>query len=252
MAVDPVDGTRLVAHGLPNAISVIVASEKGSIPYIPTFYSLKLAVGPELAGKLDINAPIRENLRVAAAALDMDLSELTVILLNRERHRDMIEEIRSLGARIKLISDGDIAAAIATSLPDPSVNIYIGIGGTPEGILAAAALKSLGGEIQMKPWPTSDEEKENLISGGYDTEKVYTTDDLIGKNAIFAATGITNGEILRGVRFQKRRAITDSIVMRSATKTIRRITAYHDLDHKTIPLKSSGETQFIRIQTVRT
>lgn len=251
MAVDPVDGTRLVAYGLPNAISVIVASEKGSIPYIPTFYSLKLAVGPELAGKLDINAPIRENLRVAAAALGMDLSELTVILLNRERHRDMIEEIRSLGARIKLISDGDIAAAIATSLPDPSVNIYIGIGGTPEGILAAAALKSLGGEIQMKPWPTSDEEKENLISGGYDTEKVYRTDDLIGKNAIFAATGITNGEILRGVRFQKRRAITDSIVMRSATKTIRRITAYHDLDHKTIPLKSSGETQFIRIQAVR-
>jgi len=252
MAVDPVDGTRLVAYGLPNAISVIVASEKGSIPYIPTFYSLKLAVGPELVGKLDINAPIRENLRVAAAALDMDLSELTVILLNRERHRDMIEEIRSLGARIKLISDGDIAAAIATSLPDPSVNIYIGIGGTPEGILAAAALKSLGGEIQMKPWPTSDEEKENLISGGYDTEKVYTTDDLIGKNAIFAATGITNGEILRGVRFQKRRAITDSIVMRSATRTVRRITAYHDLDHKTIPLKSSGETQFIRIQAVRT
>lgn len=246
IAVDPVDGTRLVAYGLPNAISVIAATEKGGIEFLPTYYSYKLAVGPELAGKLDINASIRENLRVAAAILGMDISEITCVVLNRDRHREIIEEIRKVGARIKLISDGDIAAAIATSLPESNVNIYIGVGGSPEALLAAAALKSLGGEIQVKLWPMDEDERNRVVEAGYDLDKVYRTDDLIkSNNVIFSATGITDGDMLRGVRFVKNTAITESIVMRSRTKTVRRIVAYHNMAHKTIPLKSTGEVKYL-------
>jgi len=251
IAVDPVDGTKLVAYGLPNAISVVAACEKGHIPFIPTYYSMKLAVGPELAGKLDLNSPLRENLKVAAAALGISVNELTVVVLNRERHRQLIDDIRKFGARIKLISDGDIAAAIATAMPESSVDIYVGIGGTPEGILAAAALKTLGGEIQIKPHPVNDEEKEKLQQTGFDLEKVYFTDELVGENTIFAATGITNGEFLSGVKFHRRKAITDSIVMRSRSRTIRHIVAYHDLEHKTIPLKSEGEVRLLNYSQMR-
>ncbi|WP_126993722.1 class II fructose-bisphosphatase [Thermosipho globiformans] len=246
IAVDPIDGTRLVAYGLPNAISVIAATDRGAIEYLPTFYSYKLAVGPELAGKLDINASIRENLRVAAAILNIDISELTVVILNRDRHREIIEEVRKVGARIKLISDGDIAAAIATALPESYVDIYIGIGGSPEATLAAAALKSLGGEIQIKLWPIDEKERNDLIEKGYDLEKVYKTDDLIkSDNVIFAATGVTDGDLLRGVKYSKNIAITESLVMRSKTKTLRRIISHHNLKYKTIPLKSEGEVRFI-------
>ncbi len=249
IAVDPVDGTRLVAYGRPNAISVIAAAERGKIAYIPTFYSIKLAVGPELRGKLDINAPVRENIRVAAAILGKDVSEFTVVILDRERHRKIIEEVRSLGARIKLISDGDIAGVIATAMPDSYVDMYIGIGGTPEGILAAAALRSLGGEIQMKMWPRDEEERKKLEEEGWDVDRVYFTEDLVGgENIIFAATGITDGEFLRGVKYGKHRAITESIVMRSKTRTVRRIIAYHDLRYKTIPLKSEGEVKLVRLE----
>jgi len=250
IAVDPVDGTRLVAYGRPNAISVIAAAERGKIAYIPTFYSIKLAVGPELRGKLDINAPVRENIRVAAAILGKDVSEFTVVILDRERHRKIIEEVRSLGARIKLISDGDIAGVIATAMPDSYVDMYIGIGGTPEGILAAAALRSLGGEIQMKMWPRDEEERKKLEEEGWDVDRVYFTEDLVGgENVIFAATGITDGEFLRGVKYGKHRAITESIVMRSKTRTVRRIIAYHDLRYKTIPLKSEGEVKLVRLES---
>ncbi|HCF37839.1 MAG TPA: class II fructose-bisphosphatase [Thermosipho africanus] len=246
IAVDPIDGTRLVAYGLPNAISVIAATDRGAIEYLPTFYSYKLAVGPELAGKLDINASIRENLRVAAAILNIDISELTVVILNRDRHREIIEEVRKVGARIKLISDGDIAAAIATALPESYVDIYIGIGGSPEATLAAAALKSLGGEIQIKLWPIDEKERNDLIEKGYDLEKVYKTDDLIkSDNVIFAATGVTDGDLLRGVKYSKNIAITESLVMRSKTKTLRKIISHHNLKYKTIPLKSEGEVRFI-------
>ncbi len=245
IAVDPVDGTRLVAYGLSNAISVIAATEKGGIEYLPTYYSYKLAVGPELAGKLDINATVRENLRVAAAILGMDISELTVVVLNRDRHREIIEEIRRTGARIKLINDGDIAAAIATALPESNVNIYIGIGGSPEALLAAAALKTLGGEIQVKLWPLDENEKIMLTEKGFEVEKVYKTDDLIkSDNVIFAATGVTDGDMMRGVRFYKNIAETESLVMRSRTRTIRKIISRHNLVYKTIPLKSVGETKF--------
>ena len=249
IAVDPIDGTRLVAYGRPNAVSVIAAAERGKIAFLPTFYSLKLAVGPELVGKLDINAPIRENIRVAAAILGKDIHEFTVVILDRERHREMIEQVRALGARIKLISDGDIAGAIATAMPDSYVDMYIGIGGTPEGILAAAALKSLGGELQMKMWPRDEEERKKVEELGCDVDKVYYTEDLIGgENVIFAATGVTDGEFLRGVKYGKHKAITESIVMRSKTRTIRRISAVHDLRFKTIPLKSGGEMKFVRIE----
>ena len=250
IAVDPIDGTRLVAYGRPNAISVIAAAERGKISYLPTYYSMKLAVGPELGGKLDINAPIRENIRVAAALLGKDISEFTVVILDRDRHRKIIEEVRTLGARIKLISDGDIAGVIATAMPDSYVDMYIGIGGTPEGILAAAAMRSLGGELQLKMWPRDEEERKKVEEMGYDVDKVYFTEDLVGgDNVIFAATGITDGEFLRGVKYGKHRAITDSIVMRSRTRTVRRIVAYHDLRYKTLPLKSEGETRLVRIET---
>ena len=246
ITVDPIDGTRLVAYGLPNAISVIAATDRGAIEYLPTFYSYKLAVGPELAGKLDINASIRENLKVAAAILNIDISELTVVILNRERHREIIEEVRRVGARIKLISDGDIAAAIATALPESYVNIYLGIGGSPEAILAAAALKSLGGEIQLKLWPIDEKERNLMSEKGYDASKVYKTDDLIkSDNVIFAATGVSDGDLLKGVKYSKNIAITESIVMRSKTKTLRKIISHHNLKYKTIPLKSEGEVRFL-------
>lgn len=238
IAVDPIDGTRLVANGLPNAISVMAASEKGKLASLPTFYSQKLACGPELAGKLDINASIRENVKIAAAILGIDVNELTIVVLNRKRHKALIDEIRKVGARIKLISDGDIAAAIATALPDSGVNLYMGIGGSPEGVLAAAALKALGGEIQLKLAPT-DEEKQKLYDVNLDN--VYFTDDLAGgDNVIFSATGVTDGDMLKGVRYHKNRIITYTIAMRSKTHTVRKVEAFHDLAYKTIALESKG------------
>ena len=249
IAVDPVDGTRLVAYGLPNAVSVIAAAEKGKIASLPTHYSYKLACGPELVGKLDINAPVRENLKVAAAALGVEVSEITVVVLNRDRHRKLIEEIRRLGARIKLISDGDVGAAIATAIPESGVDIYIGIGGSPEAVLAAAALRALGGEIQVKLWPKNEEEKKYILEKGYDPEKVYYTEDLAGgEDVIFVATGITDGDLLKGVKYIKNKIITESIAMRAKSRTIRKITAYHDLYHKNVPMKSKGgDVKFVEL-----
>ncbi len=238
IAVDPIDGTRLVANGLPNAIAVMAAAEKGKLASLPTFYCEKLACGPELKGKLDINASVRENLKIAAAVLGLDVNELTVVILNRPRHERLIDEIRQVGARIKLISDGDIAAAIASAMPESGVNLYMGIGGSPEAVLAAAALRSLGGEIQIKLHPT-DEEKEKFEN--LDVEKVYFTEDLAGgENVIFSATGVTDGDLLKGVRYSRNYAITYTIAMRSKSHTIRKVEAFHDLNYKTIALKSAG------------
>ncbi len=239
IAVDPIDGTRLVAYGLPNAISVIAAGPKNSFMNIPTYYLKKLAVGPELSGKLDINAPVRENLKVAAAILGLKIGELTVVVLNRERHQELIEEIRIVGARIKLINDGDIAAAIATALEGSGVDMYMGIGGATEAILAAAALKSLDGEIQCKFWEENEEEKERASKANFDLDKKFKMEDLVsGENIIFSATGITNGDMVEGIKFSGPKAITHSIVMRSKSKTIRYIKSVHDLRYKKIPLKS--------------
>ncbi len=238
IAVDPIDGTRLVANGLPNAIAVMAAAERGKLASLPTFYSQKLACGPELKGKLDINASVRENLKIAAAVLGLDVNEITVAILNRKRHEKLIDDIRKVGARIKLISDGDIAAAIATALPDSGINLYMGIGGSPEAVLAAAALKAIDGEIQLKLFPTEEEKEKNA---DLDTGKVYLTDDLAGgDNVIFSATGVTDGDLLEGVRYSKNHAITYTIAMRSKTRTIRKVEAFHDLSYKTIALKTLG------------
>ena len=242
IAVDPVDGTRLVANGRPNALSVIAATERGKIAPLPTYYVDKLAVGKELAGSLDINASPRENLRIAAAILGVKVSELTVTVLERERNYPLVEAIRNVGARIKLINDGDIAAAIATALPDGGTEIYMGIGGSPEAVLAAAALQCLGGEIQVKCWPKDSAEIEKTEKSDFEIDRVYWTHDLIrGEEVIFSATGITDGSFLKGVRFTHSKAITDSIAMRSSTRTVRRITAYHEIAYKTITTKTGGE-----------
>ncbi|WP_324715785.1 class II fructose-bisphosphatase [Carboxydochorda subterranea] len=236
IAVDPLEGTRLVANGLPNAMSVLVAAERGTILGLPAFYMEKIAVGPQAAGHIDIHATVRENLRVVAAVLGRRVNELTVVILDRPRHARLIQEVREVGARIKLISDGDVAAGIATALEGTGVDMLLGIGGAPEGVLTAAALKCLGGELQCRLWfPTPEDEEKAIRAGFTDTKKVYTQDDLIATDrVIFAATGVTDGDLLRGVRYSHRTARTHSILMRGHTKTVRLIETIHHLEHKTL------------------
>ncbi|MFO7882801.1 MAG: class II fructose-bisphosphatase [Kosmotogaceae bacterium] len=246
IAVDPVDGTRVVANGQPNALSIIAAAENGKVAPLPTHYVEKLAVGKELAGKLDINSSVKKNLLIASKILDIKLSELTITLLNRKRNDFLIEQIRSAGARIRFIEDGDVAGAISTALSESGTNIYMGIGGSPEAVLAAAALLCMEGEIQVKCWPRNKEEINKVKSAGFKLNSTYYTDDLIsGDDVIFSATAITDGSFLRGIRYSHHQAMTDSIVMRSSTRTMRKITAYHDLKHKTITTKTGGEKIFI-------
>jgi len=252
IAVDPIDGTRLVAYGLPNALSVMVGAEKGKILNLPTFYASKLAVGPELKGKLNLNSSLKENIKKAAEILGLPISEMTIMVLNRERHRKMIDEIREIGARIKLIGDGDIAGAIATCMPESGVNMCVGIGGSPEAILAAAALRTLGGEIQIKIWPRDEAEAKKIDSKKWDLNRIYTTEELVGgQHVIFAATGVTDGDFLKGVKYIRGKAITESIVMRTSSETVRRITTYHDLKKKKIRIKSlDGDEKLININKV--
>ncbi|HEY8425876.1 MAG TPA: class II fructose-bisphosphatase [Limnochordales bacterium] len=242
IAVDPLEGTRLVANGLPNALSVLVAAERGSVLPVPSFYMQKIAVGPRAAGHIDINAPVRENLRVVAAVLGKRVTELTVVILDRPRHARLIQEVRELGARIKLISDGDVAAGIATALEGTGVDLLLGIGGAPEGVLTAAALKCLGGEIQCKLWFSSPEEESRAAASGFQPDRVYTQDDLIGTDrVIFAATGVTDGDLLKGVRYEGRTARTHSLLMRAHTKTVRVIETIHHLEHKTLRSRRRNE-----------
>ncbi len=246
IAVDPVDGTRVVANGQPNALSIIAAAENGKVAPLPTHYVEKLATGKELTGKLDINNTVKENLMIASEILDIKISELTITLLNRKRNGFLIEQIRSVGARIRFIEDGDVAGAISTALQESGTNIYMGIGGSPEAVLAAAALQCMGGEIQVKCWPKNKEEVIKVKEAGFELNKTYYTQDLIsGDDVIFSATAITDGSFLRGIRYSHHQAMTDSLVMRSSTKTMRKITAYHDLEHKTITTKTGGEKLFI-------
>lgn len=238
IAVDPIDGTRLVANGLPNALSVIAVGERNAIAYLPCFYVKKLAYGPKLKGFIDINCSIRENLKVAAAKLNKSVQDLTVAILDRERHADYIREIRECGARIKLIGDGDVAAAIATCLEDGRIDLCMGIGGSPEAVLAAAAIRCMEGDMQVKLAPRDEQELKKVIENGYDIEKVYFAKDLAkGKNIIFACTGITDGDLLPGIKFTGSKAISHSLVMRNKTKTIRYVQADHNLKFKTIPSK---------------
>ena len=232
VAVDPLDGTRLTALGQPNALAVIAVAERGSM-FDPgaAFYMNKIAVGPQAVGAIDIDATPTENVRAVAKAKGMDVTELTVVVLERDRHDELIGELRQSGARVNLIRDGDVAPSIAAARPFTGVDLLMGIGGTPEGVIAAAAIKCLGGAIQGKLWPRNDAERQALIDAGYDLGKVLTTDDLVsGKDVFVSATGVTRGALLQGVRVSAAGAETESIVMRSRSGTIRRIAAFHPSD----------------------
>ncbi|ALS29549.1 class II fructose-bisphosphatase [Paenibacillus cisolokensis] len=235
VAVDPLEGTEIVAKGLNNALSVLAVAGKGQLLHAPDMYMEKLAVGPALAGKLNLNDPVRITVEKAALALGKKVSDLTVMILDRERHAGIIRELRSTGARIKFLSDGDVAGAIAPAFPEAGIDLYVGSGGAPEGVLAAAALKCLGGEIQGRLMPENDEQEQRCISMGLtDPRKLLTIDDMVGSgDVIFAATGVTPGEFLGGVRYlADQRAETHSIVMRAQTRTIRYIRSLHYLPSK--------------------
>ncbi|MEU9447749.1 class II fructose-bisphosphatase [Streptomyces sp. NPDC048277] len=231
IAVDPIDGTTLTAKGMPNAIAVLAAAERGAM-FDPSavFYMDKLVTGPEAADFVDINAPISVNIRRVAKAKRSSPEGVTVVILDRPRHEGIIKEIRDAGARIKLISDGDVAGSIYALREGTGVDMLLGIGGTPEGIISACAVKCLGGTIQGKLWPRDDAERQRAIDAGHDLDRVLTTEDLVtGENVFFVATGITDGELLRGVRYRSETALTESIVMRSKSGTVRRIDSEHRL-----------------------
>jgi fructose-1,6-bisphosphatase II len=235
IAVDPLDGTNLIAKGRPNAISVVAMAPSGCLLHAPDMYMDKIAVGPKARGAVDINAPLEDNLRNVARALDKDISDLTVTMLDRPRHEKIIDRIRKLGARIKLFGDGDVAAAIATGFEHTGVDILLGIGGAPEGVISAVAMKCLGGDFQGRLVPYSEEERERCRKMGIDnTDRVLYLDNLVrGNEAFFAATGVSDGELLKGVVYYgNNKAKTHSIIMRAETGTIRFIEAIHQLDKK--------------------
>ncbi len=231
IAVDPIDGTTPTALGRGGALAVISVSERGSMfnPG-PCVYMEKLAVGPDGAGHVDLNRTPTDNLRSMAAAKRTSVGDITAVILDRDRHEDLIGEVRQAGARIRLITDGDVAGAISTAWQESGVDILFGIGGTPEGVIAAAALKCMGGELQGRLWPRNDEERRAALAAGYDLDAVLSTDDLVrGDNCFFAATGVTDGELLRGIRYTNTGALTQSLVMRSKSGTVRRVDASHRL-----------------------
>jgi len=229
VAVDPIDGTTLTAHGMNNALAVIAVGERGSMfDPGPSYYMEKIAVGPDSVGAIDITASPTQNLRWIARSKQESVRDLTAVILDRPRHADLIDEVRASGARIRLIRDGDVYGAIATAWPDAGVDVLFGIGGTPEAVIAAAAMKAMGGEMQARLLPQSDEEREAVVGAGYDLDRVLMQDDLIqGDNCFFAATGLTDGQLLRGVRFDARGARTQSLVMRSRSGTVRLVDALH-------------------------
>ncbi len=231
VAVDPIDGTTLNAKGMPNAIAVIAVAERHAM-YDPSavFYMEKLVAGPEAADAVDITAPVAHNIQAVARAKNSSPSEVTVVILDRPRHEGLVREVREAGARIKFISDGDVAGAIMATRPGTGVDLLLGIGGTPEGIIAAAALSCMGGVIQARLWPRDLDEREAAIAAGHDLDKVLTTKDLVGgEDIFFCATGITDGELVRGVRYFADSVQTESIVMRSKSGTIRVIDSLHQL-----------------------
>lgn len=232
VAVDPIDGTTLTAKGQNGALSVVATAERGTMfDPGPCVYMEKIAAGEEANGVIDIDASPSENLQRLSRVKRTDISDLTVIVLDRPRHEQIVKEVREAGARIKLISDGDVAAAIAAARDGSGVDLLLGTGGTPEGVIAAAALKCLGGVIQGRLWARNEEERDRAVQEGYDLDKVLTTDDLVsGQDVFFAATGITDGDLLKGIRYRGESAVTTSIVMRSRSGTVRLIDAYHRLE----------------------
>ncbi len=231
IAVDPVDGTSLTARGGPGALSVIAVSERGSM-FSPgsLVYMDKLAVGPEAAGVIDMDAPVSHNLEQVAKAKGLDLDQLTVIVLDRPRNQDYIRRIRAVGARIRLIGDGDVSAAIAAARPETGIDLLMGIGGSPEAVIAAAAMRCLGGEIQTRLWAGNQQQRQYAAETGLDLDRVMSTSDLVGgEEAYLVATGVTSGEFLRGVEFGHHQAVTHSVTMRATAGTIRYIHTYHSL-----------------------
>ncbi|MCW2522804.1 MAG: fructose,6-bisphosphatase, class [Frankiales bacterium] len=231
VAVDPIDGTTLMAKGMSNAIAVIAVAERGSM-FDPSavFYMEKIATGPEAANVIDITAPVRVNIDRVARAKGGQPSDVTVVILDRPRHADLVNAVRAAGARIRFISDGDVAGAIMAARPGTGVDLLLGIGGTPEGIIAAAALKCMGGSIQARLWPTDEAEKRKALDAGHDLSTVLHTADLVrGEDVFFCATGITDGELVQGARYDKGAVHTSSIVMRSKSGTIRSVDSLHQL-----------------------
>jgi len=232
IAVDPIDGTRLTAMGMPGAISVVALAERGTM-YAPgsIVYMKKIAVGPEAREAIDINAPPAVNLQRIAKAKGCDVDDLTVVILDRPRHEQLVRAVREAGARIRLIPDGDVAAGLMTAFPETGIDVLMGIGGSPEAVITACALKCVGGAIQCKLWPRNEEERRWASETGLDLEQVLTTDDLVrGENVFFAATGVTDGELLRGVKYFGTGAKTYSLVMRSRSGTVRWVEAIHRWD----------------------
>ena len=232
VAVDPVDGTTLTSKGLPNAVSVVALASRGSMFYAPGIvYMEKIAVGPEAKGCIHLDAPVAENIRCVAQAKGLQPSEVTVVILDRPRHEQLIREVRDAGARIKLISDGDVAGVIMAAMDGTGADILMGIGGSPEAVIAACALKCMCGEIQCRIYPRNEEERRQAIAAGHDPAKILTTDDLVSDDDVFfALTGVTGGELVRGVRYTSRGAETETLMMRSRSGTIRRIESSHNFD----------------------
>ena len=258
IALDPIDGTTLTAKGLPGAISVIAVTTctnpdddpSDLFPAIPSHYMEKLAVGPQVAvhGSLLLDAPIEANLHIVAARLNKRIEDVVAIVLDRPRHEEIIQQLRRAGCGVRLISDGDVAAAIAPSLPDSGIDLYIGVGGSPEAVLAAAAIKCLGGEQLCRMWPKSQDERFYLIDRAgcieEDLNRIWTVAEMAqGEHLIFAATGISDSPMLAGIRYQDQHVVTESILMRARNRTVRRIQAYHDLRRKTIRLASQGNLE---------
>jgi len=232
VAVDPIDGTTLMSKGMPGALAVLAVAERGSM-YDPSavFYMEKLVVGPEVAGAVDITAPVAANIAAVAAAKHSQVEDVTVCILDRPRHEHLVHQVREAGARITFISDGDVAGAISAARDTTGVDMLLGIGGTPEGIIAACALKCLGGEIQARLWPRDAAERKRALDAGHDLDRVLTTDDLVrGDNVFFCATGVTDGDLLDGVRYRAGGARTQSLVMRSKSGTLRFVESYHQLE----------------------
>ncbi|GAA0487525.1 class II fructose-bisphosphatase [Salinibacillus aidingensis] len=234
IAVDPLEGTDIVALGVWNALAVLAVTDRGKMLHAPDMYMDKIAVGPEAVGKIDINAPVKDNLEAVAKAKNKDVEDVVVTVLHRERHSRIIEDIREAGARIKLIPAGDVAAAINTAFDHTGVDMLLGIGGAPEGVLAAVGLKCLGGELQGKLVPQNDEEYQRCLKMGIDdVSRVLTMEDLCGgDDAIFTATGVTDGELLKGVQFKGSKGTTETVVMRAKSGTVRFIDGNHSLQKK--------------------
>ena len=260
IAIDPIDGTTNISKGAPNSISCIAAASpeegvKVALRDIPSFYMSKLSYGPDVieyleksGKKIALQDPIDKTLALVADALDKRVQDVVVMMLDRPRHKEIVAEIRAVGASLRMISDGDIAAAMAPAIAESNVDLYMGIGGSPEAVLAAAGIKCLGGDMQCKMWPRDDKERKQLIQSGNekDIDRIFMADDLAnGKNIVFCATGISDSALLRGVRSQGHKAITHSILMRAKSKTVRFIRATHDLQNKTIRLRSDNREHTI-------